>query len=64
MGTLKKRSLYHESDEMLNNKVKSAIESDMEIIFCFGEELDDRKTGQQFEIINKQLSSTLFNMSN
>ena len=48
---------------MLNNKVKSAIESDMEIIFCFGEELDDRKTGQQFEIINKQLSSTLFNMS-
>ena len=35
----------------------------MEIIFCFGEELDDRKSGQQFEIINKQLSSTLFNMS-
>ena len=44
-------------------KVKSAIKSDMEIIFCFGEELDDRKSGHQFEIINKQLSSTLFNMS-
>ena len=35
----------------------------MEIIFCFGEELDDRKSGQQFENINKQLSSTHFNMS-
>ena len=63
IGHSERRSLYHESDDILNNKVKSAIESDMEIIFCFGEELDDRKTGQQFEIINKQLSSTLFNMS-
>ena len=63
IGHSERRSLYHESDEILNNKVKSAIESDMEIIFCFGEELDDRKSGQQFEIINKQLSSTLFNMS-
>ena len=63
IGHSERRSLYHESDEILNNKVKSAIESDMEVIFCFGEELDDRKSGQQFEIINKQLSSTLFNMS-
>ena len=63
IGHSERRSLYHESDEILSNKVKSAIESNMEIIFCFGEELDDRKSGLHFEIINKQLSSTLFKFS-
>ena len=50
-------------NKYVNPKIYNALNNGLKIIFCFGEELDDRKSGQQFEIINKQLSSTLFNMS-
>ena len=33
----------------------------MEIIFCFGEQLDERKQGNHFEIVEQQLTEALFN---
>ncbi len=63
IGHSERRSLFHESNTILAKKVKSAIESNMEIIFCFGEELDDRNSGLHFEIVKEQLSSALFNLS-
>jgi triosephosphate isomerase len=35
----------------------------MIVIFCIGEELDDRKKGKHFELIKKQLSEGLFHIS-
>ena len=32
----------------------------MEIIFCFGEELADRKSNKHFEVVAEQLETGLF----
>ena len=43
-------------------KVKMAIQSDFEIIFCFGEKISHRKAGKHFEIVENQLKVPLFNL--
>jgi triosephosphate isomerase len=35
----------------------------MEIVFCFGEELDQRKSGSHFEVVKTQLETALFDLS-
>ena len=34
----------------------------MEIIFCFGEQLEERKTDRHFEVVKDQLSEALFSL--
>ena len=34
----------------------------MRIIFCFGEELEDRKSGNHFTVVKSQLKNALFNL--
>ena len=60
LGHSERRSLYHENNSSLSDKVKTAIAEGMEIIFCFGEQLDERKTDRHFEVVKDQLSEALF----
>ena len=60
LGHSERRSLYHENNSSLSGKVKTAIAEGMEIIFCFGEQLDERKTDRHFEVVKDQLSEALF----
>ena len=60
LGHSERRSLYHENNISLSDKVKTAIAEGMEIIFCFGEQLDERKTDRHFEVVKDQLSEALF----
>ena len=62
LGHSERRALFNETDELLTKKVDAAIENDMEIIFCFGEELKDRKTEKHFEIVESQLENALFHV--
>ena len=63
LGHSERRSLYHENNTSLSDKVKTAIAEGMEIIFCFGEQLDERKTDRHFEVVKDQLSEALFELS-
>jgi len=63
LGHSERRALFNETDEMLAKKVNAALENDMEIIFCFGEELKDRKADKQFEVVKGQLENGLFHVS-
>ncbi len=63
LGHSERRALFNETDEMLAKKVNAALENDMEIIFCFGEELKDRKSDKHFELVKKQLENGLFHVS-
>ena len=62
LGHSERRSLYHENNISLSDKVKTAIAEGMEIIFCFGEQLDERKTDRHFEVVKDQLSEALFSL--
>ena len=62
IGHSERRSLFGETDEILAQKVNTAIENGVEIIFCFGELLEDRKSNNHFKVIENQLSKGLFHL--
>ena len=64
LGHSERRSLYGETNESLKEKVDSALKAGMEIIFCFGEELNERKENKHFDLVKEQLSSALFHLPN
>lgn len=62
LGHSERRTLFGETDAVLTEKVNAALESELEIIFCFGELLEDRKSGNHFDIVESQLKSVLFHL--
>lgn len=63
LGHSERRAYFHETNMLLSKKVTTAIKNNMTAIFCFGEELTDRKAGNHFEVVKKQLEEGLFHIS-
>lgn len=59
IGHSERRAYYNEDDELLLNKLKHSIECGMNVIFCFGEELSDRKSKNHFTVVKNQLDNTV-----
>ena len=53
LGHSERRAYFHETNMLLSKKVTTAIKNNMTAIFCFGEELTDRKAGNHFEVVKK-----------
>lgn len=62
IGHSERRSIFHETDKILKEKVKAALVADMEVIFCFGEQLDERKANNHFKAVANQLEVALFEL--
>ncbi|MEM8845651.1 MAG: triose-phosphate isomerase [Bacteroidota bacterium] len=62
LGHSERRALFGEDDALLAKKVDTAIAKDMTAIFCFGEELDDRKSNNHFAVVENQLKHALFHL--
>ena len=60
LGHSERRAYFGESDAILEEKVAAALKQDIEVIFCFGEELEDRKAGNHFEVVASQIKNALF----
>ncbi|MGB5369919.1 MAG: triose-phosphate isomerase, partial [Flavobacteriaceae bacterium] len=62
IGHSERRAYFNETDEILAKKVKAALAKNMRVMFCFGEELNERKSGQHFEVVKRQLKNALFSL--
>ena len=55
IGHSERRTLFYENDDTIKRKIKTALDNEMKVIFCFGESLEDRKEKRHIKIISKQL---------
>ena len=62
LGHSERRAYFDETDALIANKVDTAIRHNMTAIFCFGEELKDRQSGNHFNIVENQLRDGLFHI--
>lgn len=63
LGHSERRSIFKETNELLSEKVNTALKNKMNVIFCVGEELSERKENKHFELVKTQLEEGLFHLS-
>jgi len=59
VGHSERRAIHHESDELLNRKLKAALANEITPIFCIGEELAIREARTHVEHVLEQVRSGL-----
>ena len=62
LGHSERREYFNETDDMLAKKVDTALANNMRTIFCFGEVLADRKSGNHENVVEGQIKNALFHL--
>ncbi|MEO8399088.1 MAG: triose-phosphate isomerase [Ignavibacteriaceae bacterium] len=63
LGHSERRAIYNESDELINKKIKKALEKNLKPIFCVGETLEQRENNSTKDIVKHQLINGLEHVS-
>lgn len=63
LGHSERRNYFGETDEILAAKVKTALANDLKIIFCVGENLEQRQAEQHFSVVEDQVKDALFQIA-
>ncbi|CAN5788104.1 triose-phosphate isomerase [soil metagenome] len=64
LGHSERRQYFREDNQLLEQKVKAAINQGLIPIFCCGESLEEREQANHFKVIAEQLKEGLFHLSN
>lgn len=62
LGHSERREYFKESDALLAKKIDAALKNDMEVIFCFGETLEERQQDNQLLEVGSQIRNSLFHL--
>lgn len=62
IGHSERRAYFGETDDILAKKVIAALSKNLRVMFCFGEELNERKSGNHFQVVESQLKNALFGL--
>jgi triosephosphate isomerase len=64
LGHSERRQYFREDNQLLEQKVKAAINQGLIPIFCVGESLEERELDNHFKVIAGQLQEGVFHLSN
>ncbi|MBN2310489.1 MAG: triose-phosphate isomerase [Candidatus Hydrogenedentes bacterium] len=59
LGHSERRQYFQERDELLNEKLKFALEAGLKVMFCVGETLEERENGQMDDVLVRQVGNGL-----
>ena len=62
IGHSERRKYFKETDGELKLKVDMGLSLSMKVIFCIGEEIEDRRNNKHFEVIFNQINNSLFHL--
>ncbi|KDR84858.1 hypothetical protein GALMADRAFT_233292 [Galerina marginata CBS 339.88] len=59
LGHSERRTLFHETSELVATKTRAAIDAGLKVILCIGETLEQREARQTGEVCEKQLEAVV-----
>jgi triosephosphate isomerase (TIM) len=63
IGHSERRTIFKETNEMINKKIKKALEHGLKVIFCVGEKLEEREKSTTMQVIRSQVENGLKDIS-
>ena len=63
IGHSERRIYLGETDEIVNKKYRAARRHGLEVIFCIGESLSEREAGMTFDVLKRQISEGIRDIS-